>query len=164
MDWYLVQIKSNSHVKATQNLQRQNFEVFLPLLSKTFKRAGQFVKKRIPLFPSYLFIGSKSDQISWKSVNATRGVSKVVALDGQYRAINEDIIIELKGRCDANGVIMPAVDITVGDFVKVEKGPFTEFICQVEKLADGERVWVLIDMIQKNTKAKIAINDLSKFH
>ena len=132
-------------------------------MAKTSKKGGQFVKKQVPLFPSYMFIGSTSDQISWKSVNATRGVSKAVTLDGKYHTVNKDIIIELKSRCDANGVIIPAADIDAGDFVKIEKGPFTEFICQVEKIADSERVWVLIDIIQKDAKARIAIKDLSKF-
>ena len=164
MNWYLIQVKSNHHLTATQNLKQQNFEVFLPLMAKTSKKGGQFIKKQVPLFPSYMFIGSASEQISWKSVNATRGVSKAVTLDGKYRAVNKDIIIELKSRCDANGVIMPAADIDAGDFVKIEKGPFTEFICQVEKIADSERVWVLIDVIQKDAKARIAIKDLSKFY
>ena len=59
---------------------------------KTFKRAGKFLDKKVPLFPSYLFMGTKLHDIPWKSINATRGVSKAITLDGNYRPVNHQII------------------------------------------------------------------------
>ena len=53
-------------------------------------------------------------------------------------------------------------DIIAGDRVKIEKGPFADFICQVDKISDSERAWVLIDILQQQTKAKVSIKDLSK--
>ena len=54
--------------------------------------------------------------------------------------------------------------IDAGDRVKIERGPLADFICQVEKIKDRERVWVLIDMLQQQTRTEVSLNDLSKIH
>ena len=71
---------------------------------------------------------------SLKSVNGTRGISKAVTLDGVYRSINKHIIEGLQYRCDENDVFKALHYIDVGDRVKIESGPFADFICTVDQL------------------------------
>ena len=54
--------------------------------------------------------------------------------------------------------------IIAGDRVKTERGPFSDFICNVEEIADNKRVWILIDLLQKQTKTEISLDDLSKIN
>lgn len=162
MNWYLLQTKSNSHIIAQQHLKRQGFEIFTPLIIKTSKQRAKFVNNFKPLFPGYLFLGTELDHPPWKSINATRGVSKAITLDGQYRSISNEIIEGIKSRCDQNGVIKPVNEVSAGDTVRIGKGPFTDFICKVEKIADKERVWVLINILQQQIRAAVSQNDLSK--
>ena len=162
MNWYLIQTKTNRHILAKEHLKRQGFKVFLPLILKTTRRRLKFVNDLKPLFPSYLFVGTELDDIPWKSINATRGVSKAVTLDGQYRAIDPEIIKGIALRCDSNGVFQSIDSFDVGDRVKIEKGPFADFICIVEKIADAERAWVLIDILQNRTCTRVSLNNLLK--
>ena len=162
MNWYLLQTKPNVHVMACENLRRQGFDVFLPLITKTTKKNDKFLDVKAPLFPGYIFMGTATDPVPWKSVNGTRGVSAAVTLDGVYRPVNSEIIEGLRCRCDNDGVIQSLNDIIPGDRVKVEKGPFAEFICTVESIQDNRRAWVLIDLLQQKTKSEISMNDLSK--
>ena len=162
MYWFLIQVKPNAHFKASENLRRQGFKVFLPLVVKTSKRNSKFINQTIPLFPFYIFIGSQSKQISWTSVNATRGVSKAVTLDGKYRAVNSEIVEGLKRRCDAKGIIKKIDNIVSGDKVRIEKGPFADFICQVDKIVDTQRAWVLIEILRQRTRAQVLLCNLSK--
>lgn len=162
MNWYLINTKPNAHSLAIQNLKRQGYEVFLPLMIKTSKRRGKFVNSETPLFPGYLFIGTKLSQIPWQSINATRGVSKAVNLDGQYRAVDNQIIDGIRSRCNHNDVFKTVDKITSGDRVKIEKGPFMDFICNVDKIAADQRAWLLIDILQQKIRAKISMDDLSK--
>ena len=90
------------------------------------------------------------------------GVSKVITLDGKYRSINEKIIEALQSRCDANGIVQPELNISVGDQVKIESGPLTNFICKVEKISESKRVWVLLELMQQKTRVTVSINDLTK--
>ena len=162
MDWYILQTKPNAYKIASKNLKQQGFEVFLPLMVKTFKRGGKFVNDTIPLFPSYLFMGSANNKISWSSVNSTKGILRAVTLDGKYRSLNRTLIDGLKRRCNSQNILVEMDDIASGDYVKIEKGPFADFVCQVEKISEKARAWVLIQSLERTTRANISVSDLSK--
>lgn len=164
MNWYLLQTKPNAHITACEHLKQQGFEVFLPLIIKTIKKNGKFFDAKAPLFPGYLFMGAAVDPVPWKSVNGTRGISAAVTLDGVYRPVSKHIIEGLKCRCDDGGVIQRLNEIVTGDRVKIERGPFAEFVCIVDDIQDDRRAWILIDLLQQKTKSEILINDLSKMH
>ena len=164
MHWYLLQTKPNAHVTARDHLRRQGFDVFLPLIIKTVKKGSKFVETAAPLFSGYLFMGTSIDPVPWKSVNGTRGVSKAVRLDGIYRPVSTDIIEGFQSRCDEQGVLKRLNNIVAADRVKIERGPFAEFICTVEQIKDDRRAWVLIDMICQQTKADISLDDISKIN
>ena len=164
MNWYLLQTKPNAYVIACENLRRQGFDVFLPLMTKTTKRNGKFLNIKTPLFPGYLFMGISSDPIPWKSVNGTRGIAKAVTLDGIYRPVNTQIIEGLQQRCNENSVIQRLDDIAPGDRAKIERGPFAEFICTVDDIQDDRRASVLIGLLQKQTKVEVSLDDISKIN
>ena len=149
---------------ACEHLKRQSFEVFLPLVSKTIKKNGKFLDTTEPLFPGYLFMGSSINPMPWKSVNGTRGISKAVTLDGFYRPVITNIIEGLKDRCDEHSVLRQLNDIVAADRVKIERGPFAEYICTVDQLKDDQRAWVLIDILQQQTKAEVSLKDVSKIY
>lgn len=161
MKWYLLQTKPNGHFTASEHLKRQGFDVFLPLITKTTKKNGKFVNKTTPLFSGYLFLGTSNDIVPWKSVKATRGISNVVTLDSIYRPISIYLIESLKYRCDEQGFIQRLSDIEPGDIVKIERGPFAEFICTVDEIKDGQRAWVLIDLLKQQTRAEVYLDDVS---
>ena len=147
---------------ASKNLAKQNFDVFFPLIKKTSTIAHKFVTNTKPLFPSYLFIGTWSETPAWKSINSTRGVSKAVTLDGTYRPICNDLIDDLKSRCDINGVLKPDTNIKPGDFVKIKLGPINTFVGEVEKIDERQRVWLLINLLQQTTRTSIPIQNIYK--
>lgn len=162
MNWYLIQTKPNAHLTASLNLRRQGFEVFIPMIIRTAKKGGKFVDNTSPLFPSYLFMGTELEQISWSRINSTRGISKAVTLDGRYRAVNNQVIEGIKCRCDEIGILQKMEKITSGDRVKIEKGPFANFICTVEEITETQRAWILIDTMHQKTKTNISTEDLLK--
>ncbi len=164
MNWYLLQTKPNAHSTACEHLGRQGFKVFLPLIIKTAKKNGKFLDTKAPLFPGYLFMGTTVNPVPWRSINGTRGISAAVTLDGVYRPVNGGIIEGLKSRSDEDGVIKSLNDIVPGDRVKIERGPFAEFICSVDNIQDNRRAWVLIDLLQQKTKSDVSLNDLSKIN
>ena len=164
MNWYLLQTKPNAHVAACNNLRRQRFNVFLPLITTTTKKNGKFLDIKSLLFPGYLVMGTSNDPIPWKSVNGTRGISKAVTLDGIYRSVNFLIIEGLQYRCDEYGVLRRMNDIVAADRVKIERGPFAEFICTVEQITDDQRAWVLIDLLQRRIRAEVSLEGVSKIN
>ncbi len=164
MNWYLLQNKPNAYLRACKNLKQQGFYVFCPLILKTTKKNNKFLNRTIPLFPGYLFLGAPIEPVPWNTINGTRGVSKAVTLDGLYHPVNNTIIEGLKYRCDQDSVIRQLDSIIPGDRVKIEQGPFSDFICTVEEIADNRRAWILIDLLQKQTRAEISLTELSKIN
>ena len=164
MNWYLLQTKPHAHVTACENLRRQGFDVFLPLMVGTKKENGKFLDIKQPLFPGYLFMGTSIDPVPWKSINGTRGVSKAVTLDGIYRPVSTHIIEGLQSRCDEYGVLRQLNDIVAADRVKIERGPLAEFICTVDQIKVDKRAWVLIDILKQQTRADVSLEDVSKIN
>ena len=164
MNWYLLQTKPNVLVIAFVNLRRQGFDVFMPFIIKTTKKNGRFLDIKSPLFPGYVFIGTSIDPIPWKTINGTRGISKAVTLDGIYRSVNACVIDGLQSRCNEDGIIQQLSDIALNDRVKIERGPFSEFVCTVDQIKDDKRAWVLIDLLQQQTKAEVSLDDVSIIH
>ena len=162
MNWYLLQTKPNAHIMACEHLKRQGLNVFLPLIIKTTKKSGKFLNTKAPLFPGYLFMGTSLDPVPWKSVSWTRGVSKAVTLDGVYRPVSTQIIEGLQSRCDEDGILQRFTDIVQGDRVKIELGPFAEFISTVDQIKDDQRAWVLINLLQQQTRVEVRLDGISK--
>ena len=109
-------------------------------------------------------MGTSIDPVPWKSINGTRGVSKAVTLDGIYRPVSTHIIEGLQSRCDEHGVLRQLNDIVAADRAKIERGPFADFICTVDDIHDDQRAWVLIDLLQQQIKAEVALGDVSKIN
>ena len=109
-------------------------------------------------------MGTSIDPVPWKSINGTRGISAAVTLDGVYRPVKNSIIEGLQCRCDDGGVFRSLSNIFPGDRVKIERGPFAEFICNVDEIKDDQRAWVLIDLLQQQTRSEVSFSDVSKIH
>lgn len=71
--WYVAQLQAGMRVTAEANLQRQRFEF-------DSMRVRSAHGSSVPLFPGYIFIRFDRDEPGWRSVNGTRGVSKLLPL------------------------------------------------------------------------------------
>jgi transcription antitermination factor NusG len=78
--------------------------------------------------------------------------------------VNSDIICGLQYRCDDSDVIQKLNDVAPGDRVKIEWGPFAEFICTVENIHNDQRAWVLIDLLKQQARSEVPLNALSRIH
>ena len=58
--WYLIQLKPNSHSLAERNLRRQGFETFLPMQKITHRKASRFVSDLKPAFLGYMCVSVNS--------------------------------------------------------------------------------------------------------
>lgn len=162
MDWYLLQTKPNAYATACENLRRQGFDVFSPLVIRTTKKNDKFLDIKKPLFPGYLFMGTSLDPVPWKSIRGTRGISKAVSLDGVFRSVNALVIEGLQHRCDKHGIFRNLCDMGKGDRVKIERGPFAELVCTIDQIKDEQRAWVLINILQQQIRAEVSLDNVSK--
>ena len=158
--WLVAQIKPNSYHIATQNLERQGFETFLPKMEITQRRKNQFVVKNVYVFPGYMFVRIKPDGAPWQKINSTLGVSRLICQDGAPKKVPTEVVSGLISRCDSLGRLLPPTAVHHGDTVEIHSGALANFIATVETIDSNRRIWVLMDIMGQTTRVQIAQEQL----
>lgn len=156
--WYLVQCKPNAAQIAVQNLENQNYRVFLPLQEITKRKSKIFQRQIRPLFPGYLFVQIDPGQGPWRQVNSTRGVSRLVRLGAEPSLVPNEIVEALMARCDQQSILRQTSDtqLHAGNQAQVTQGPFSGFIATISNIEPNNRINILIEIMGQTTK--VAIN------
>jgi len=162
-NWFLAQIKPNSHSIAKRNLVQQGFETFLPLQEENKRSQGRFVMQMRPLFPGYLFVALDSWQGRWRAVNSTHGISRLVSLGAKPTPVPSELVNQLMQRCDAEGRLQPPKLLKAGDKLTLSKGPFLGFVATVESIAPNRRICVLLDIMGGQKRVEISADQLPAF-
>jgi transcriptional antiterminator RfaH len=151
MHWYLVHTKPRQESVARENLERQGYECYLPLLRVEKLRQRTLIVAEEALFPRYLFIrlGQDDSSKSWGPIRSTIGVSTLVRFGHEPARAADALITLLKAReasAEENG---PVPLFHKGERLLVSEGPFAG-IEGIYQMTDGEqRVMVLIELLNK---------------
>lgn len=161
--WYLVQLKPGGFERAVTNLARQGYESFMPLREETRRRAGHWDTRLRPLFPGYLFVKVPDNRQQWRSINATYGVSRLIALEaGRPTQIPPGLVAALQVGCGEDGKQQPPAGLQIGDEVRVVSGPFTDKLAAIESLPERGRIYVLLELMGCYTKAVLSVSDVER--
>ncbi len=156
--WFVVQTRPNSERRAMANLKRQGFEVYFPAYRKRRSHAGKIDMVTAPLFPRYLFIAIDLDSQRWRSVHSTFGVAQLVCHGDRPAPLSDEVIAELRGREDENGLIRLGSAFRPGERVRVVGGAFADHLGMFDSMGDGERVAVLLDLLGRKVRTVVNIN------
>jgi transcriptional antiterminator RfaH len=161
--WYVAQLRPNCLHLAVRGLARQGFGVFLPKIASDKKKTGGVELPWVPLFPGYIFVRFDPARPAWRAINSTRGVSKLVGFgnDGP-RSVPPGLIAELQARCNENGLLLAPDDLAPGDHVRILRGPFADFVTEIEQIEPDRRVWLLIEIMGRKTRLGVEIKDLAR--
>lgn len=163
MHWYLVHTKPRQEKCALENLERQGFQCYLPTFSAEKLRRGSLVLAEEPLFPRYLFIqlGQGGSAQSWAPIRSTKGVNRLVCFGLDPAKVDAGLVERLRAR-EASVACEPARLFEAGDRVRLTDAPFGD-IEGVYQMADGDqRVMVLIEILSKKVRVRVAPASLRK--
>ena len=161
--WFIAQIKPNSYNSAVQNLERQGFETFLPIMETTQRQKNKFIVKNDYVFPGYIFVSFKLHILSWTKINSTYGVSKILTFNKKPSEISSNLILELKKRYHINPNPTQKVNIQKGDSLKFHAGPFVDLIAKVESVDQNNRIWVLLEAMHGKHRIKLKNIEKNKY-
>ena len=154
-NWYLIHTKIRQERVALENLERQGFACFLPLIRAEKLRRGAMQVVQEPLFPRYLFIrlGTGLESQSWAPIRSTVGVSRLVTFGQTPAKIEDELISQLQVKMDSTEVQLRHFE--PGEQVVVTDGPFVG-IEAIYQMADAEgRVMVLLNILSKQVKMSV---------
>jgi len=158
--WFLAQLKPNCARIADKHLTRQGFQTFLPVEEETRQRNGKFVTANRPLFPGYIFVAFDAAHGHWRQVNSTYGITRLVSFGKEPAAVPLDLVSQIMLRCDADGKLLPPKVLKPGDQVALTKGPFANFVAEVEKIERDQRVWVLMEIMGGQKRVAVGADQL----
>src|SRR5262245_48467480 len=96
--WYVIRTKRRQEERALENLTREGYECFHPVLRIERIRLRQRVLATESLFPRYLFIRLDEVHSNWYPLRSTLGVSGLVCFDDQALAVRDEVVELLRAR------------------------------------------------------------------
>jgi transcriptional antiterminator RfaH len=161
-NWFLIHTKIRQERVALENLERQGFECFLPLIRAEKLRRGALQIVQEVLFPRYLFIrlGTGLGSQSWAPIRSTLGVSRLVTFGQIPAKIDDDLVAAMQSQSKASEVVLRHFE--PGEQVVVADGPFVG-VEAIYQMADGEgRVMVLLNILSKQVKMSVSPTSIRK--
>ena len=158
--WLAVMTKPKMEAEAEVHLNRQNFEVYLPLWVDLKLRQGSWQKITGPMFPRYLFVRPTHNEQSISPIRSTRGVTQLVRFGVEPAWANDALIQDIRAlensRTQDGEKLKP---FKKGDQVNILEGPFKGISAEVFS-SDEKRVIVLLKVLGQMQKLKFETNKL----
>ena len=155
--WYAVCCKPRQESIAQENLERQDFHVYLPRLQTRKRRGGKWVEAVEALFPRYLFIRIDPLAQSTASVRSTRGACGLVRFGTHPAIVPDEIIAAIRQREDEASGLHPYVEpqFAEGETIMLVDGPFAGIEGIFAQQGGENRVIVLLELLGKANKIAV---------
>ena len=137
--WVVVNTQPKRETCATENLQRQEFEVYCPMTRKRLSHARRVSDVLRPLFPSYVFVSISSGRQRWRPILSTYGVRGIVRCGNELSALDPRFVDNLRAREVDGAVVRPASPFRVGQTVQMTGGPFDGIVATILSMDDKDR-------------------------
>ena len=95
--WYAVATKARDEAIAKANLERQDYQVFLPVISLKKRRRGRWMPVTEPLFPGYLFVSLVLGADDPAPIRSTVGCIGLVRFGQTHTPVPSSFIAALQG-------------------------------------------------------------------
>ena len=142
--WHVVHTKPRAEVRALENLQRQGFEVFLPMITLQKVRRAKLANVTEPMFSRYLFLRTTQAMEDLSVVRSTLGVSQLVRFGTVPAKVPHAWVEAMR--------LQPSLEeklLKSGDKVLIADG-MLKGLEAVYMQPDGElRAMVLVDLLSK---------------
>lgn len=144
--WYLIYTKPRQEISAAENLARQGFHIFLPLIVVKRRRSMRRNRATEPLFPRYLFINLGAFSDNWSPIRSTIGVNHLVRFGDQLARVPGALIESMRKQCEGNDdhCFIDRDALQVGDKVRILQGIAKDYEGIVTASSGRDRVELLL--------------------
>jgi len=151
--WIVVATHVNREHFAMENLGRQNYVVYCPMVRKHIRHARRAYDARRPLFPGYIFVQAVTQ--SWRSISGTLGVRSIVQNGDTLAFLPSGFVESLKAR-EIGGVISGLVaPFKQGQLVAINGGKFDGLVGRIVEIRERDRIMLLLNLLNQQTKVHV---------
>jgi transcriptional antiterminator RfaH len=158
--WLAVNTHPHREHIAIENLSRQDFETYCPLIQRQVRHARRTRHVMRPLFPGYVFVRINPDLQRWRPILSTFGVRSLVRCGDRLSFIEDGFVAGLRAR-ELDGIIIkPAEPYQLGQQVRMRSGPFDGLVATIIEMDEKDRLVVLMDLLNQSVKVRVAATDI----
>lgn len=173
--WYVVQTASGhenrvkDHIEKrikTLNADDKIFNVIVPEKDITKIHDGKRVEKKEREFPGYVLIEMIMEDSTWRIVRDTPGVTRFIGANKQPLPVPPS---EVRRILRKSQVITKTkegkkiIDVVVGESVKIQSGPFEDFIGEITEInEERETVKALVSIFGRSTPVELSFDQIAK--
>lgn len=159
--WRLIYTKPVQESVAAENLVRQGYQTYLPMMRARKWRRGRSTSVIEPIFPRYLFISLSDESDNWAPIRSTKGVVKLVRFGDRAARVPDDLVQSLKEREDQSGCLEHMnLEPQSGDRVRIWNGPMAGYEGIFQCKSGLERVMVLLELLTKCARVELSADDI----
>ena len=151
--WIVVATHSNREHVAIENLKRQNYVVYCPMVFKRIRHARRAYDAHRPLFPGYIFVQAVSQ--SWRPIAGTFGVRSVVQNGDTLAFLPSGFVESLKARETGGVISRPVAAFKHGQTVIINGGQFDGLVGRIEEIRERDRIMLLLNLLNQQTKVHV---------
>ena len=158
--WHLVLTRPRQERQALLQLERQGFEVWLPMARERVSSKPASVSP-MPLFPRYLFVNVDSETDNTAPIRSTIGCCGLVRFGMTLAMLPAQAVEAIRLRCDEQGCVRLGCDWSPGTRLKVLEGPFAGFEAIFHARSAAERVSVLLHWLGVVRPVQMSVKSLA---
>ncbi len=179
--WYVLQVYSGHENKVKLRIERlveglvdengepKIGEVMVPTEEVTELRNGKKVKLEKKIYPGYVLINMVADDESLYTLSNTQGIIKFAGGGVKPHPLRESEVNKVIRREErvaaAQGQPVDDIPYTVGEYVEVIDGPFTDFNGRIEELfPEKGKVRVVVSLFGRPTPLELNYLQLKKMN
>ncbi len=169
--WYVVHTYSGHENKVALSLKERVeatghsdkvFKIFLPHQQKIVVSEGKKRSVNEKLFPGYIVVLMEMNDDSWYVVRSTPGVTGFVGMGSTPTPLPETEVQTLIQFAKMEAPRFEA-KFRVGDSVKVNDGPFKDFLGKVDEVNEEQgKVKVLVSVFGRETPLELSFTQVSQ--
>lgn len=148
--WYVIQTKPRREIQAQENLQRQGYKCYMPMMREKLYCRGRYKIRTEPMFPRYLFIQLDILSDNTASIRSTFGVNGLVRFGNHIPALPDEFIETLSLSTNTeDGCIERDLKVNwrAGDKLLITDGPLAGWEAIFKAEYGHDRVQILINLL-----------------
>lgn len=155
--WIVVNTHTHKERVAVENLERQAYATYCPMVRTQIRHARKVEEVLRPLFPGYLFVATDPAVERWRPILSTLGVRSVIRNGEVPSRLDRRFIESLRAREIDGAIIRPPAPYAVGQDVRITGGAFDGMVARIIGLQEKDRLVVLLDLLSRPVKAQVGI-------
>ncbi len=174
-NWYVIQTASGHENKVKEHIEKRIktlsaddkiYNVIVPEKDVTRIKEGKRVEKKEKEYPGYILIEMIMDDETWRIIKGIPGVTRFIGANKQPLPVPPS---EVRRILRKSQIITKTkegkkvIDVIVGESVKIQSGPFEDFIGEVTEInEERETIKALVSIFGRSTPVELSFDQITK--